>query len=98
MSRVILSNWALADLRGIGRQISQHNPQASKRWVSKLRRTCKETIGTFPECGTRRDDLLPGMRCFSVGDYLIYFKSRDPVRILRIVHGTQTQENLRFEP
>ena len=98
MSRVILSNWALADLRDIGRHIAQHNPQASQRWVRKLRETCKQTIGTFPECGTRRDDLLAGMRSFSVGDYLIYFKSRDSVRILRIVHGTQTQENLRFEP
>jgi plasmid stabilization system protein ParE len=52
----------------------------------------------FPKAGTRRDDLLPGMRCFSVGDYLIYFKSHDPVRILRIAHGAQEQENLRFEP
>jgi toxin ParE1/3/4 len=97
MSRVILSKRAKADLRDIGSYISQHNETAAKRWVQKLRTTCKTTMGKFPECGTKRDDLLPGLRCFSVGNYLIYFRGRNPVEILRIVHGARDESRLTFE-
>lgn len=98
MSRVVLSRWVQADLDEIGRFIAQHNPSAAKKWVAKLRATCKTTIGPFPECGTQCDEWLPGMRCFSVGSYVIYFKGRNPVRILRMVHGGRDQESLIFEP
>lgn len=98
MSRVIFAPRALADLKDIGRHIAQHNVPASKKWIKRLRATCRTTIGTFPDCGTQCDDWLPGMRCFSVGSYVIYFKGRDPVRILRIVHGAMEQDQIEFEP
>jgi plasmid stabilization system protein ParE len=72
MSRVVLSPWAQADLVEIGRHIERDNPAAAKKWVVKLRATCKKTVGTFPECGTQCDQWLVGMRCFSVGSYIIY--------------------------
>ena len=96
MSRVVLARRAKADLRDIGRYIAQHNETAAKRWVQKLRRTCQSTIGTFPKCGTQRDDLLPGLRCFSVGSYVIFFRGRNPVEILRIVHGAMDASQLTF--
>ena len=89
MSRVVLSPRAQADLKDIGRHIAQRNVSASKKWIKRLRTTCRTTIGTFPECGTQCDDWLPGMRCF---------KGRNPVRILRIVHGAMEQDQLEFEP
>jgi plasmid stabilization system protein ParE len=97
VSRVILSPLAQADLIEIGRHIAEQNAVAARKWVAKLRTTCKETIGTFPNCGAQCDDWLAGMRCFSVGSYVIYFKGRNPVRILRIVHGSRAQESLEYE-
>ena len=96
--RYHFSDQAERDLRDIAAHIRKDNQPAAIRFVKRLRNVCRTTLVMFPNAGTRRDDLLPGMRCFSVGDYLIYFKSRDPVSILRIVHGAQNQENLRFEP
>ncbi len=89
MSRVVLSKMAKDDLRAIGKYIREHNEAAAKRWVQKLREVCTSTIGRFPQCGTLRDDLLPGLRCFAVGNYVVFFRDRSPVEILRIVHGAR---------
>jgi plasmid stabilization system protein ParE len=96
MSRVILSRLAQSGLVDIGRFIAQHNEQAARKWVRKLRETCKKTIGMFPGCGTRMDHLLTGMRCYSIGSYVIFFRGRDPVDILRVVNGAMDFNQLRF--
>ena len=64
----------------------------------KAPRHLQEDDWHVSECGTQCDQWLAGMRCFSVGTYIIYFKDRSPVRILRVVHGGRDQENLLFEP
>lgn len=96
MSRVRLSHRAKADLKGIGAFIAQHDEAAAKKLVARLRATCRSTIGRFPECGTKFDHLLAGMRCFSVGSYVIFFRGRDPVEILRIVNGAMDFNRLTF--
>lgn len=96
--RYHFSPAANRDLRVIAAHIGKDNKAAAIKLVSRLRDVCRTTLVMFPNAGTRCDQFLPGMRCFSVGDYLIYFTSRDPVRILRIVHGAMEQENLQFEP
>jgi plasmid stabilization system protein ParE len=97
MSRVVLTPRALADLKGIGQYVSQFNQSAARKLVKELRATCKQTIGAFPECGTRQDDLAPAMRCFSRDNYVIFFRGRDPVQILRIVHGSREYSQLDFD-
>jgi plasmid stabilization system protein ParE len=97
MKRVIFSRQARCDLQYIGRYIAKRNAVAAAKWVARLRRTCTDTIRSMPGCGTMCDHLLPGMRCFSVGSYLIYFKAQDTIRILRIVHGAMEQDELEFE-
>jgi plasmid stabilization system protein ParE len=87
MSRVILTRLAQSDFKDIGRFISQRNEPAAKKWVRKLRTTCKTTIASFPHCGTQFDHLLSGMRAFSVGH---------PVEILRVVHGAMDYNQLKF--
>jgi len=96
MSRVILSRLAQADLVEIGHFIARDNEAAAKKWVRKLRTTCTKTIGGMPGCGTRFDHLLPGMRCYCVKAYLIFFRGRDPVEILRIVQGSRDFNQLKF--
>jgi len=96
MSRVILTRLAQSDFKDIGRYIGQHNEPAAKTWVRKLRTTCKTTIASFPQCGTQFDHLLSGMRAFSVGQYVIFFRGRNPVEILRVVHGAMDFSQLKF--
>ncbi len=87
MSRVILSPDAQADLKEIGKYVKQFSEPAAKRLVRMLRQTCKTTLAMFPECGTMCDEVRPGLRCFSRGNYLIFFRGRNPVEVVRIVRG-----------
>ena len=96
MSRVRFSNRATADLKAIGAFIAQHNESAAKKFVARLRKTCRSTIGRFPECGTKFDHLVPEMRCFSVGSHGTFFRGRDPVEILRIVNGAVDFNRMTF--
>ena len=87
MSRCRISAPAKDDLRAIATYIRKDNPQAAKRVVEQIRAVCKTTLVMFPLGGTQREDLSPGLRCFSVGNYVIYFRGRDPVEIVRVLHG-----------
>ena len=89
MSRVAFSGLAKQDLREIAAYIRSNNPAAARRVVSRIRETCRTTLAMFPEAGTMRDDVLPGLRCFSVENYVIYFHGRNPVVIVRVLHGAQ---------
>ena len=89
MSRVVFSAPARRDLREIAAYIGRHDPEAAKRVVARIREVCKSTLATFPAGGTMRDELRPGLRCLSVGNYVIYFRSRNPVEIVRVLHGAR---------
>jgi toxin ParE1/3/4 len=97
MRRYYLTPRARADLREIAAFISQDNAQAARRVITRLKEVCRTTLVMFPEGGTQCDELFPGMRCFSVGSYVIFFRRRQPVEILRIVHGARDFSHLAFE-
>jgi toxin ParE1/3/4 len=45
--------------------------------------------------GQQRDELLPGMRCFSLSNYVIFFRATaSGVEIVRVVHGARNIEEL----
>ena len=47
-----------------------------------------DDLGTYPEMGSKRDDLAPGLRGFPVKPYIILYRiERASVRVLRILHG-----------
>jgi plasmid stabilization system protein ParE len=88
---------ARAGFREKAAYISQDNADAARRVVARLKEVCRTTLVMFPEGGTQCEELLPGMRCFSVGSYVIFFRRRQPVEILRIVHGARDFSQLTFE-
>ena len=52
-------------------------------------------LSAHPFAGRRRDDLLPDIRLFPVGDYVVlYFVEGPDVRITRVVHGSRDLEAL----
>ena len=89
MSSYRFTEPAKQDLREIAAYIRRDNPAAARRTVARLREVCRTTLVMFPAGGTQRDDLSPGLRCFSVGNYLIYFRGRDPIVIVRVLHGAR---------
>src|SRR3954463_10290734 len=97
MSGYRLSLRARADLHEIAAYISQFNVDAAIRLVGRLKAVWRDTLSSAPEIGTRCNEYLPGMRCFSVGNYVIFFRKQNPVEILRIVHGKRDFGRLTFD-
>ena len=80
------SPLSIADLRTILEYISRDKPQAALNFVAQIEDRCK-LLSTFPEIGTARDDLLPGLRLFTFRGYGIYYRTlTDLVRIERVLH------------
>jgi toxin ParE1/3/4 len=64
-------------------------PGAALRHVERLEEPCW-TLARNPGIGTARDDLLPGVRAFSVGNYVIFFRpASDGIEVVRVVHGAR---------
>jgi plasmid stabilization system protein ParE len=79
---------AVADLQDILEFVARQNPQAAVRLV------------TMPAVGTRRDDLAPGIRALSHGNYVIYFVAQAEaiLRIVRVLHGARNVQPIDFRP
>lgn len=57
-----------------------------------------DDIARFPEIGSRRDDLMRGMRRFVVRDYSILYEiGIDDIQVFRIVHARIDLKRLQFE-
>src|SRR5262245_55657973 len=89
MARLVFTAPARQDLREIAAYIRRDDVEAARRVVGRIREVCKTTLVMFPKGGTMREDLCPGLRCFSVGNYVIYFRGDRPVVIVRILHGAR---------
>ena len=91
------SPQSVADLKGIMAHIAQDKPQAAQRFVARLKEKCY-FLATTPYAGTARDDLSPGLRVFSVGNFVVYFRPIDTgVRVERVLHGALDVDALFFD-
>lgn len=87
--RVVRTVLAEGDLLDIWLYIAQDNITAADRMVERLEQRC-ETLGVSPMLGSKRDDLLAGMRCLIEGNYAIFYRiQQDTVEILRVLHGAR---------
>jgi toxin ParE1/3/4 len=83
------SPLAVGDLEQIFDYTARDKPAAAERFVRTLREKC-EMLSRFPLIGTPRDHLAPGLRAFSIGRYVIYYRPEaDTVRIERVLHGAR---------
>ena len=50
-------------------------------------------LGRYPDVGRQRDDFEPGALCFSVEEYVIYYRRRKAgIEISHIIHGKRDQK------
>jgi len=80
------------DLWRIYESAAANNVAAARKLLTRLRKTCR-FIGRNPHIGTARNEILSGLRAYSVGSYVIYFRERPAaIRIERILHGARDVE------
>lgn len=88
MIKVTISQKAQQDVRDIGEFIGQDNIDAAISFVQRLMRRFDE-LAPFPAVGRKRDDLKPGYRSVTEGEYLIFYRllSEEELEIVRVIHG-----------
>jgi len=89
MSRPYFSPSARRDLLEILEYIARDKPGAALRHVERLEESCR-TLAKNSQLGTVRDDLLPNLRDWPVGKYVIFFRPADDgIEVVRVVHGAR---------
>ena len=86
MKRLLYSEQAIADLKGILDYIAQDKPEAARAFVDAIIEQC-HLLAVNPELGMRREDLAPALRLFTHSGYGIYYRNLDAeVMIERVLH------------
>jgi toxin ParE1/3/4 len=90
-----LAPEAEADLDEIWFYVASHSStETADRLVDSLT-TRFFLLSTHPRAGRQREDLWPGMRMFSVGNYVVLYRVDGmDVVIDRVVHGSRDLEAL----
>lgn len=89
MSQYRVTDAARSVLEGIWLFIAQDNPDAADRFtrgiVSRFPR-----LASRPHLGRRREELMPRLRSFPVGSYVIFCRPMENgVEIVRVLHGAR---------
>lgn len=92
MSRSFFAAQAKQDLKDITDRIARENPTAAKRLLAEVKRKAK-AIADFPEMGHSYTYLLPSLRGFFVGDYIVfYFPQTNSIQVIRVLSGYRDLE------
>jgi len=97
MARPRFTTDAFHDLEEIVQYIGARNPDAALRLTDRLEGECWR-LARHPHIGQARPDLVPGIRFFPVGNYLIFYReSVEGIQVIRIIHGARDYGSADFE-
>ena len=95
-AKVVLRPQAEADLFALHRYIaSEASPAVAEKYFERIIAACL-SLSTFPERGTRRDDLQPGIRTigFERRATIVFRVVDREAEILRVFYGGQDFESI----
>jgi toxin ParE1/3/4 len=94
MSRYRLSRTAKSDIREIWAYVAKDRPTAADRLIDRLYEKFR-MASMHPLTGEARNDLAPGLRIFSVGNYVVVFRAiAGGIEVVRVVHGARELHRL----
>ena len=94
MARIVRTYPARNDLRQIWAYIAQDNPSAADRLVDRIERSLR-LLARHPQMGQAMDQYRPGLRRFTVANYLLFFEPIDGgVRLIRVLHSSRRIDDL----
>ena len=89
-----LTRRARADVLRIWRYIADDDESAADRFIDLLIRHFR-LLSANPHVGRRRDELRVGLRSFSVGEYVLFYRVEgQSVLILHVLHGRRDLQAL----
>jgi toxin ParE1/3/4 len=89
---------AVKDLDAIWLYIARDSIDAAQRMIERIERAAAR-LAQMPGMGRSREELQPGLRSISVGNYLIFYR-RIPggIEVLHVYHGARNIEELFRNP
>ena len=98
MAEVRRTEDAEADLTGIWAYIAADNPSAADRTILALFEA-EDRLAQFPEIGRSRAELVPDLRSWAAGSYVIFYRPiEDGMLTIRILHGARDASEVFSEP
>jgi toxin ParE1/3/4 len=93
MLDLIISSKAEADLIDIWLYIAEDQPVNADRFLDKLNETAKALAET-PGMGVSRSSLSEGLRCFPVGNYILFCRvNPTTLEIVRFLSASRDVDN-----
>jgi toxin ParE1/3/4 len=94
MGSVFRSQRARLDAAEIWLYVAEDSVAAADRLTDSFDEKLK-MLAEAPGLGTKRDELLPGLRSFPVGSYLLFYREvSGGIEVARIVHGARDLRRL----
>lgn len=89
MAKIVRSRLSLSDYEEIWHYIAKDDISAADRLIQTLE--CHlEILAKMPEMGKSEEDLLPRLRSFPEGNYLIYYVPiENGIELVRVLHGAR---------
>lgn len=89
MTQVIHSRKSRLDLLDIWNYIAEDSPNAADKFLNLIQEKL-QLIASFPLMGENKSEIIDGLRCFPIGNYLVfYFPINDGVEVIRVLHGAR---------
>lgn len=89
MTRVVFAPAAEADLELIHDYIAAENAAAAAALVTRLK-DLEARLADAPGMGRARPELLPDLRSFPFGNYLLFYRRSDHgIEVVRVLHGAR---------
>ena len=89
MAQIVRTPQANDDLFSIWEYIAQRNTSAADTLTRRFDEAFR-TLASNPGIGQRQDRYRPGLRCFPVGSYIIFYLTIDDgIEVVRVLHGAR---------
>jgi toxin ParE1/3/4 len=89
MARLLRTSQARSDVLDIWEYIARDNPKAADNLVRKLDLMLRR-LAEQPGIGAPQEKYRVGLRCFPVGNYLIFYESIPKgIQVIRVLHGAR---------
>ena len=83
-----------ADLLDLWNFVAQGGEARADAFLDKILKQCRQ-LAQFPRMGRARGELAPGLRCFPVKKFVIFYRPvDDTVEIVRILYGARDIESI----
>ena len=94
MTRILRREAAKSDLKEIWKYIALDSTERANGFLRTLNDKM-EAKAKNPLMGRERDEVMPGLRSFPFGRYVIFYQPlQDGIDVVRVLHGARDLESL----